>query len=162
MANSALRLQRITQTVLGPLVSAPTISRQLGRSHLTSVRCASSGVAGDTGAPTIFDKILRKEIPATVVHDDDRCLAFRDVNPQAPVHVLVIPKSRDGLTQLRNARDDQESILGHLLLTASRIWQKECPDGFRIVINDGKEGQQTVYHLHVHVIGGRQLTWPPG
>eukprot|EP00913_Durusdinium_trenchii_P024623 g23115.t1 len=93
---------------------------------------------------------------------DDRALAFRDVSPQAPVHVLVIPKVRDGLTQLQNAREDQEALLGHLLYVASRVGKDECPEGYRIVINDGKHGAQSVYHLHVHVMGGRQMGWPPG
>ncbi|CAE8595890.1 unnamed protein product, partial [Polarella glacialis] len=108
------------------------------------------------------DKIIKKEIPASVVYEDDRSLAFRDVGPQAPVHILVIPKDRDGLTQLSNARDDQEALLGHLLLVASRVGKAECPEGFRLVINDGKHGSQSVYHLHIHLIGGRQMNWPPG
>jgi len=84
------------------------------------------------------------------------------VTPQAPVHFLVIPKKRDGLTQLSKARDDQKELLGHLIFVAQQLGQKECPDGFRLVINDGKEGAQSVYHLHIHVMGGRQMQWPPG
>eukprot|EP00434_Breviolum_minutum_P018095 symbB.v1.2.015959.t2/scaffold1204.1/size131571/6 len=218
----------------------------------------------DTEPETIFDKIIRKEIPSKIVFEDDRALAFRDVSPQAPVHVLVIPKVRDGLTQLQNAREDQEAdiacefcnkgghsqpggvgargadlpetclivaqmllintkyilvstqsdlwilvllaafgvehdiedifpdsglsckvtqdsrrlehadelkvfthgrhdaLLGHLLYVASRVGKEECPKGYRLVINDGKEGAQSVYHLHIHILGGRQMTWPPG
>jgi histidine triad (HIT) family protein len=117
----------------------------------------------DTGAPTIFDKILSHEIPADIVYEDDRCLAFRDVAPQAPVHILVIPKLRDGLTSLSKARKDQAHILGHLLFKAQEIAKQEGLDeGFRIVINDGPAGSQSVYHLHVHILGGRQMTWPPG
>ncbi|CAJ1381554.1 unnamed protein product [Effrenium voratum] len=116
----------------------------------------------DTAPETIFDKIVRKEIPSKVVFEDERVLAFRDVSPQAPVHVLVIPKARDGLTQLSNAREDQEALLGHLMYVASRVGKDECPEGFRIVINDGKHGAQSVPHLHLHVIGGRQMQWPPG
>ena len=97
------------------------------------------------------------------MHEDDQCLAFRDIAPQAPVHILVIPKVRDGLTQLSKAREDQAGLLGHLLYTAQSIaHQEKLDEGFRIVINDGKQGCQSVYHLHVHILGGRQLGWPPG
>ena len=90
----------------------------------------------------------------------DRSLG--DINPQAPVHIIVIPKHRDGLTKLSNAREDQKEILGHLMYVAQSVGKKECPDGFRIVINDGEHGAQSVYHLHLHVLGGRQMLWPPG
>lgn len=90
----------------------------------------------------------------------DRSLG--DINPQAPVHIIVIPKHRDGLTKLSNAREDQKDILGHLMYVAQSVGKKECPDGFRIVINDGEHGAQSVYHLHLHVLGGRQMLWPPG
>ena len=96
------------------------------------------------------------------MHEDDLCLAFRDIAPAAPTHVVLIPKNRDGLTQLSLARDDQKDILGHLMYTASQIGKAECPEGFRVVVNDGVDGAQSVYHLHLHIIGGRQLTWPPG
>ncbi len=85
-----------------------------------------------------------------------------DINPQAPVHIIVIPKHRDGLTKLSNARENQKDILGHLMYVAQSVGKKECPDGFRIVINDGEHGAQSVYHLHLHVLGGRQMEWPPG
>lgn len=130
--------------------------------EVENAHAAAASTDSDKDAPTIFDKIITGDIPCTKVHEDDLCLAFRDVNPQAPVHVLVIPKNRDGLTQLSKARDDQHQLLGHLLLAASRIGKTECPEGFRIVINDGKHGAQSVYHLHVHVVGGRQMSWPPG
>ena len=119
--------------------------------------------AGDSGAPTLFDKIISKQIPATIIFEDDRCLAFRDIQPQGPVHFLVIPKHRDGLTQLSKAREDQKELLGHLLFTASEVARQEgLESGFRVVVNDGPDGSQSVYHLHLHVIGGRQMTWPPG
>lgn len=114
------------------------------------------------GPATVFDKILSGEWSSKKVFEDDRCLAFRDISPQAPVHVLVIPKHRDGLTQLSNAREDQEGLLGHLLYVAKKVGKDECPQGFRIVINDGEHGAQSVYHLHIHVLGGRQMQWPPG
>lgn len=114
------------------------------------------------GPATIFDRILSGDIPCNKVHEDEACLAFRDVNPQAPVHILVIPKDRDGLTKLSNAREDQKEKLGHLLFVAQMIGKEECPDGFRLVINDGRQGSQAVYHLHIHILGGRQMGWPPG
>lgn len=123
---------------------------------------AANNVGGDGQPPTIFDKILSGDIPANKIHDDGLCIAFRDVNPQAPVHFLVIPKNRDGLTQLSKARDDQKALLGHLMYVAQMLGQKECPGGFRVVVNDGSDGAQSVYHLHIHVMGGRQMAWPPG
>jgi histidine triad (HIT) family protein len=116
----------------------------------------------DSGAPTVFDKILSGEWSSDKVYEDDTVYAFRDITPQAPVHILVIPKQRDGLTQLSKVRDDQEGILGHLMYVAGQIGKKECPDGFRITINDGEQGAQSVYHLHLHVMGGRTMGWPPG
>lgn len=123
---------------------------------------AAAEVAADGAPPTVFDKILSGEWSSDKIHDDEYCMAFRDISPQAPVHFLVIPKNRDGLTQIRNAREDQKPLLGHLLYVAQLLGQKECPDGFRITINDGKDGAQSVYHLHLHVMGGRQMQWPPG
>jgi histidine triad (HIT) family protein len=109
---------------------------------------------------TIFSRILRGEIPCDEVYSDDRCLAFRDVAPQAPVHLLVIP--RQPLLSLAEAGDDDEALLGHLLLVAARVAKQEGLVGFRTVINSGAEAGQTVFHLHVHVLGGRPLVWPPG
>jgi len=114
------------------------------------------------GPATAFDKILSGEWASKKVHEDDLAYAFRDINPQAPVHIIVIPKHRDGLTKLSNAREDQKGILGHLMYVAQMVGKKECPNGFRVVINDGEEGAQSVYHLHLHVLGGRQMKWPPG
>ncbi|GMH26042.1 hypothetical protein Nepgr_027885 [Nepenthes gracilis] len=117
----------------------------------------------DNGGPTIFDKIISKEIPSTIVYEDERVLAFRDINPQAPVHVLVIPKFRDGLTQLSKAETRHSEILGHLFYAAKIVAEKEgILDGFRVVINNGPAACQSVYHLHLHVLGGRQMKWPPG
>jgi len=113
----------------------------------------------------IFDKIIAGEIPATVVKEDDKILAFKDINPAAPAHVLVIPKDRDGLTRLRKATSDHVEILGRLMVAAAEIARDESlgfGEGARIVINDGKEAGQEVFHLHVHVLGGRAFSWPPG
>ena len=113
---------------------------------------------------TIFDKIVRKEIPATIIYEDDQCLAFRDINPVAKIHFLVIPKNRDGLTGLSKAEDRHAALLGHLMVAAAKTAEKEGmgSSGYRMVINDGPHGCQSVYHMHIHVIGGQQLTWPPG
>ena len=109
---------------------------------------------------TIFGRILRGEIPCDAVYSDEHCLAFRDVAPQAPVHVLVIP--REPIAQLADATDAHQALLGHLLLVAARVARQEGLESWRTVINSGAEAGQTVFHLHVHVIGGRPLAWPPG
>ncbi len=110
---------------------------------------------------TIFKRILDKEIPAATVYEDDRCIAIRDVNPQAPTHVLIIP--RDEIVSLVDASDANAPLLGHLLLVASRLAvELGLSNGYRTVINCGRDGGQTVDHLHVHLLGGRPLSWPPG
>lgn len=114
----------------------------------------------DLNQPTIFDKILSKDIPADIVYEDEHSLAFRDINPQAPVHVLVIPKRR--IAMLSTAKSDDKELLGHLMLTAAKVAEIEnLAAGYRVLINNGKEGLQSVYHLHLHVIGGRKLKWGP-
>lgn len=125
---------------------------------------ASSDPAINPNVPTFFDKLVSKEIPSKIIYEDEVCQAFRDINPQGPVHFLVIPKNKDGLNRLSNAREDQKGLLGHLMYTAQLVARQEglVPGGFRLVINDGPNGAQSVYHLHIHVIGGRQMTWPPG
>jgi histidine triad (HIT) family protein len=110
---------------------------------------------------TLFSKIIRKEIPADIVYEDDLCLAFRDINPQAPVHVLVIPKKP--IPKLADAEPSDQAILGHLLLIIKKIAEQLGLDkGYRTVINTGEDGGQTVYHLHLHLLGGRFMKWPPG
>lgn len=150
-----------------PLFHPPINSRR----PMASVRATNdeeataraAAATADTGAPTIFDKIIGKEIPSSIVYEDEKVLAFRDINPQAPVHVLIIPKSRDGLTELGKAEQRHEEILGHLLYAAKIVAEKEgVLDGFRVVINSGPTACQSVYHLHLHVLGGRQMKWPPG
>jgi histidine triad (HIT) family protein len=89
--------------------------------------------------------------------------AFRDINPTAPSHIVVVPKTCGGLTQLQHAKEEDKAVLGHLLWAAGHVAKKEgLEEGFRVVINDGPKGCQSVYHLHLHVIGGKQLSWPPG
>jgi histidine triad (HIT) family protein len=110
---------------------------------------------------TIFGKIIRREIPADVLYEDNLCLAFRDINPQAPVHILVVPKKP--LAQLSEAESEDHALMGHLLLTAKRVAEQlGLTKGYRIVINNGEDGGQTVYHLHLHILGGRYMGWPPG
>ena len=110
---------------------------------------------------TIFAKIIRREIPADIVYEDDRCLAFRDVNPQAPVHILVIPKQP--MARLVDAVEDDAALLGHLMLAANRVaLDQGIGDAFRLVVNNGAGVGQSVFHLHLHVLGGRSFTWPPG
>ena len=110
---------------------------------------------------TIFKRILDREIPADIIHEDDLCIAFRDVNPQAPTHVLIIPRKE--IPSLAELSNEDQSLVGHLLLTAKRLAaQLGLSDGYRTVINCGRDGGQTVDHLHVHLLGGRRLTWPPG
>ena len=113
-------------------------------------------------ADTIFSKIIRREIPADIVYEDDLCLAFRDVNPQAPVHILVIPKQ--AIAKLADAESKDHALMGHLLLTVKRVAEQQglADHGYRIVINNGPGAGQTVDHLHLHILGGRQMKWPPG
>ncbi|XP_049619401.1 histidine triad nucleotide-binding protein 2, mitochondrial [Syngnathus scovelli] len=110
---------------------------------------------------TIFSKVIDKSLPADIIYEDDKCLAFRDISPQAPVHFLVIPKML--IPRISQASDDDAELLGHLLVVAKKVAKQEAlTEGYRVVINDGKHGAQSVYHLHLHVLGGRQMTWPPG
>ncbi len=112
---------------------------------------------------TLFEKIILREIPAAILYEDNRCLAFRDINAQAPVHFLVVPKKALPRIALASA-DDDESLLGHLLVTAAQVARAEGLEqsGYRLVINNGPDGGETIPHLHVHVLGGRALGWPPG
>ena len=111
---------------------------------------------------TLFEKICDREIPATIVHEDERCVAFRDISPQAPVHILVIP--RKAVPRVGLATEEDEGLLGHLLLTAAKVARSEgmADNGYRLVINNGPDGGEAVPHLHVHLLGGRQMQWPPG
>jgi histidine triad (HIT) family protein len=112
-------------------------------------------------ADTIFDRIIRREIPADIVYEDDQALAFRDVDPTAPVHVLVIPKR--SVESVGKATVSDSNLLGHLMWVAAEVARKEgIGDGFRIVSNSGTKAGQSVFHLHLHVLGGRPLQWPPG
>src|SRR5882762_9209142 len=111
---------------------------------------------------TLFEKIVAREIPAAIVYEDELVLAFRDVKPQAPIHVLIIPKKP--IARIAEATSDDHKLLGHLLLKATEVAKSLGIDktGFRLVINNGKDGGETVPHLHCHIMGGRHMTWPPG
>ncbi len=110
---------------------------------------------------TIFSKIIAGQIPADVVYEDDLCLAFRDINPQAPVHVLLIP--RKPIPRLADATSSDHALLGHLMIKAREVAESQgVGDAFRLVINSGAGAGQEVFHLHLHILGGRDFTWPPG
>ena len=111
---------------------------------------------------TLFEKICDKEIPAEILHEDDHCICFKDISPQAPVHYLVVP--RKPIPRVAEATDEDQAVLGHLLLTASKVAKDQGFDqsGFRLVINNGPDGGEAVPHLHVHILAGRPLEWPPG
>lgn len=111
---------------------------------------------------TIFSKIIAKQIPAKIVFEDDQVVAFRDINPQAPVHILVVP--RQPIANVGQARAADEPLLGHLLTVAAQVARQEGVDatGYRLVINKGRDAGESVPHLHVHLLGGRAMQWPPG
>ena len=109
---------------------------------------------------TIFDKILKGEIPCEEVYSDEKCLAFKDIIPQAPVHILIIPRKR--IESLHQIEEKDQDLLGHLLLKGTEIANASGLESWRTVINTGEEAGQTVFHLHIHIIGGRKLSWPPG
>lgn len=110
----------------------------------------------------IFCKIAEKKIPSTIVHEDDKAVAFDDVNPQAPTHVLVIPRKH--VASIAELNEADSGLLGHLMLTGSKVAKQKgiAEGGYRLVVNTGRNGGQTVFHLHVHVLGGRPMHWPPG
>jgi histidine triad (HIT) family protein len=111
---------------------------------------------------TLFTKILKREIPGTIVYEDDRSFAIRDINPKAPTHILVIPKQV--IPRVGDATASDEAVLGHLLTAAAQIARNEGVDktGYRLVINNGRDAGESVPHLHVHLLGGRPMAWPPG
>lgn len=111
-------------------------------------------------AQTLFGKIIERQIPADIIHEDELSLAFRDINPQAPVHFLVIPKKP--IAKLSEATAEDQALLGHLLLVANRVAAQEGLTDFRLNVNNGAGASQTVFHLHIHVLGGRPFSWPPG
>jgi histidine triad (HIT) family protein len=110
---------------------------------------------------TLFEKIIAREIPADIVHEDELCIAFRDIHPQAPVHVLLVPKKP--VVNLADAGASDQALLGHLMLTAAKIARDlGIGDAFRLNVNNGAAAGQSVFHLHLHILGGRPFSWPPG
>jgi histidine triad (HIT) family protein len=110
---------------------------------------------------TLFEKIIARELPATIVYEDEHCVAFRDINPGAPMHLLLVP--RKPIPRLCDATADDQLLLGHLMLVASKIAQEHgYGEAYRLVVNNGAEAGQSVFHLHLHLIAGRPLHWPPG
>lgn len=110
---------------------------------------------------TVFERIIAREIPARVVHEDDLCMAIHDIDPQAPVHVILFPKKP--IPRVAAASSEDQPLLGHLLLTAAKVaGELGLDEGFRLVINNGPHGGESVPHLHVHLLGQRQMAWPPG
>ncbi len=110
---------------------------------------------------TIFSKIIDRKIPADIVYEDDLSLAFKDINPQAPVHILIIPKKP--IVMLADSHPDDQVLLGHLLLVANQVAREVgIAEAFRLVLNNGAQAGQSVFHLHLHLLGGRILGWPPG
>jgi histidine triad (HIT) family protein len=118
--------------------------------------------AGFRMSKTLFEKIIAREIPATIVYEDDLVLAIRDINPQAPTHILIFPKTV--LPRIAESKPEHAKLLSHLLLKATEVAEKAglTKDGYRLVINNGPNGGETVPHLHVHILGGRHMQWPPG
>ncbi len=110
----------------------------------------------------LFLKIVKREIPADIIYETDEILAFRDINPQAPVHVLLIPKEH--IATMNELQEQHEALIGKLFLAAAKIARKEglADDGYRVVMNCNQAGGQAVYHIHLHLLGGRQMSWPPG
>ena len=110
---------------------------------------------------TIFQKIIDKELPADIVYEDELALVFKDINPVAPTHLLIIPKKQ--IEKVSNAEDQDKELLGHLLLVAGKVARElGIDEAFRLVVNNGAGAQQTVFHLHIHLIAEREFTWPPG
>ncbi|XP_065909482.1 uncharacterized HIT-like protein Synpcc7942_1390 isoform X3 [Dysidea avara] len=151
----------LSHRMLRLVLSHPT-TRVVRRVSDEVTAAATAAAAGNKNpSNTIFSRILNKELPADIVYEDDKCIAFRDVSPVAKVHLLVIP--RQPIPSLSVANNTDQNLLGHLLLVTKQLADEHnLQEGYRVVINNGPQGCQSVYHLHLHLIGGNQLSWPPG
>ena len=110
---------------------------------------------------TLFEKIIARQVPADIIYEDDTCFAIKDINPQAPTHLLIIPKKP--IAMLKELQDTDTNLAGHLLLIANKLaHQLNVSDNYRIVINNGPDAGQSVYHIHIHLLAGRGFSWPPG
>ena len=131
------------------------VSAAIRVAFFTDSRCALMS------EKTIFQKIMDREMDADILHEDDRCVAFRDINPQAPTHILIVP--RKPIPSLDDLDPEDKALVGHLFVVARELAQEEgLRDGYRTVINCGDDGGQSVWHLHLHLLGGRRMDWPPG
>ena len=150
-------MDRVTRLRDRSIIEGPLSSRAERTIHLASRQSRTT-----IEAMTIFEKIIRREIPAEIVWEDDEAIAFRDVNPQAPVHVLIVPKRM--IPRLAEASEKDGALLGKLLLASRKVAEKLdlLQSGYRVVINSGPDAGESVPHLHVHVLGKRALAWPPG
>jgi histidine triad (HIT) family protein len=144
------------------MLAAPRLTPEEATTKLGRRELKESQVRHEGDAMTLFTKIINREIPANIVYEDDQCLAFRDINPQAPVHILVIPKRE--IPTMNEAKPGDEALIGHLMTAAAKIAKSEgiAESGYRLVVNTNAGAGQTVFHIHVHLIGGRPLQWPPG
>lgn len=155
--NASVLQQLFTRTAFRLVHSTFLYSKTLLRRMSSEVEKAQSAKRTED---TIFGKIARKEIPAKIIYEDDHLMAFHDISPQAPIHFLVIPKRR--IDMLENAVAEDEALLGKLMLGAAKVARMlKLEKGYRVVVNNGSQGCQSVFHLHLHVLGGRQLGWPP-
>jgi histidine triad (HIT) family protein len=135
--------------------------KSVGKQSSWENSCTGLTLPRGNTMPSIFSKIIDREIPAEIVFEDDLCLAFRDVNPKAPTHILVIPKKE--IVSLADLTDEDEQIVGRCLMVVSKVAaQEQLSGGYRLVANCGDDGGQEVPHLHFHLLGGRKMTWPPG
>lgn len=121
----------------------------------------AANLINKTMSDTIFGKIIRRQIPADIIYEDEQAIAIKDIHPQAPTHILVIPKKP--IRRLSEATESDRDLLGHLLLTVKQVAEQAgLKNGYRVVINNGADGGQTVNHIHLHILGDRQMKWPPG
>jgi len=160
--NTPLLRGVISPTGVVPLVNSVAFTRAMAATpDQNSLKETAKKKYGNNAGETVFAKILNKEIPSKFIHEDEKCVAFHDLSPQAPTHFLVIPRLH--MPRLQDAHEEDAALLGHLLFVAKKVAAEQGLDkGFRIVINNGEHGAQSVDHLHIHVLGGRQMKWPPG
>ena len=111
-------------------------------------------------AKSLFSRIIDREIPADLVYEDDRCIAFRDINPQAPTHILVVPKKP--IDMIEHMTEADAPLIGHLVYVATQVAGEQGLEGYRLVLNNGEQAGQSVFHIHLHLLGGRRMSWPPG
>ncbi|XP_053154748.1 adenosine 5'-monophosphoramidase HINT2 [Hemicordylus capensis] len=145
----------------GPAAQRAFAAARAPGGEVGEAAAAAAAAGEEPGGPTVFSRIAEGALPADILYQDEQCVAFRDVAPQAPVHFLVIP--RRPISRISRVAESDAQLLGHLLVVASQTAKAQgLSEGYRVVVNDGRQGAQSVYHLHLHVLGGRQMGWPPG